>query len=136
MDGEVRLPVVKVVVVVFADNNSNRNFLLVSICSRYATRDVDTCYLNTFGVLTDDIFLTAVVVGMVLLRLGKGQRGDISLIRLTQAAIRVCRDDSTHSVWRVAYLEWSVDNIYVACCLHVDCRIVTFLVRQTLELRS
>ena len=134
VDAEVRLVVGQTVEVALCDDESHRNGLSGTIGSRYATRDLDTCDLDTIGILANGILLTAVVVGLVLLCLGKGQCGDVCLIRLSQAAIRVRRDDGAHSVWGVAYLEWGFDNIYVTCILHVDSRVVALLVRQFLVL--
>ena len=84
MDGEVRLPVGKIVVVVFSDNKTYRNINCISIiCTSSTSRYRSICYFLTFCVFTDLITLTTEIEDFALLILGKGQRGDVGLIRLT-----------------------------------------------------
>ena len=79
MDAEVRLVVGQTVEVALCDDKTYRNSSSIREDTCFTTRDVDTCYCFTFGVLTNDILFTTIVVGLVFLLFGKGQRGDICL---------------------------------------------------------
>ena len=84
VDGKVRLPVGKTVVVIAGDDNTHWNITTYSIVTTMFCTDArDTLHRDTFVVLTNGILLTTEIEGLVLLRLSKGQCGNICLIRVT-----------------------------------------------------
>ena len=130
VDGEVALLVGKQAVLGAADKGA-RQYLAAAdstTSARYGTA------LDGRNIAALRVVLTTVVVGLVLMGLVDGQRGDVILLIAGQCQIAVAADHLADSVWCTAYLEGGVHHVVIAGIRDGDGGVVALLIGQGIVL--